>query len=210
VKTTVTLVEGTFGGTWAADPISPFRVDLRQHDFIALHFQGWTLSVDGVPIDVWQPGRHRDWIAGGYAVSYFLERLPFEDRNLIVHSYGLNVILYALQLRGDVVPIRRLISVCSPVRRDMQEVADAARPYVDRWRHIAAGNYDPWQFFGELFDGHVGWNERKWSQAHENVTIPGIGHSKLLSDPAFVDLWSTDGNYDFLRAAGVQPGVAYV
>jgi hypothetical protein len=210
VKTTVVLVEGTFGGTWAADPISPFRVDLRRHGFTALHFQGWTTNVDGVPIDLWQRGRHRDWVAGGYALSYFLERLPYEHRNVICHSHGIAPVLYALALRGDLVPMRRLVSVCSPVRRDLQDVADDARPYVDRWRHVSSSQGDPWQRLGELFDGHVGWGARKWEQAHENVSIPGIGHSKLLNDPAFLDLWATDGMYDFLRAAGVTTGAAHV
>lgn len=205
--THVTLVEGTFGGTWASDPASTFRDMLRRRDVAASVFEGWTNNVDGVP-NLLAAGRHRDWIAGGYALSYFLQLVPYEDRNIICHSHGLQVVLY--MLARTQLPIRRLISVCSPVRRDMRETAIAAVPYLNRWRHIASSQGDPWQRLGELFDGHLGWGDRKWPQAQENLSIPGIGHSKLLNDPTFIDLWQTDGMLDFLRAEDVIYGESIV
>jgi hypothetical protein len=199
--THVTLVEGTFGGTWASDPASAFRDMLRRHDVSAVVFEGWTTNIDGVP-NILAKGRHRDWIAGGYALSYFLQLMPYEDRNIICHSHGLMPVLYACALGP--VPVRRVISVCSPVRGDMQATADAAVPHIDRWRHISSSRGDVMQRLGELFDGYFSlWGVRQWKQAHENLSIPGIGHSKLLNDPKFLDLWQTDGMLDFLAATEV-------
>jgi hypothetical protein len=204
--THVTLVEGTWGGTWASDPASPFRDMLRRRDIAAVLFEGWSTDVDGVP-NVLAGQKHGDWVAGGYGFSYFLELLAYEDRNVICHSHGLAPVLYGLQKRGAAVPIRRLISVCSPVRDDLQDVADAAKPHIGRWRHISSNHGDPMQRLGELFDGHFTWPfgkaARQWTQADENLSIPGIGHSKLLNDPRFLDLWQADGMLDFLRAQDV-------
>jgi hypothetical protein len=200
VTTPVVLIEGTWGGTWASDPASPFRDLLRRHGCSALVFEGWSTDVDGVP-SLWRRGKHADWIAGGHALAYFLRGLPYEARNIVCHSHGVASALYCGALERE--PIRRLITVCAPVRRDMQDVADAAKPYIGRWRQISSNQGDPMQRLGELFDGHFGWGERKWRQADENLSIPGIGHSKLLNDPTFLDLWQTDGMLDFLAATEV-------
>jgi pimeloyl-ACP methyl ester carboxylesterase len=207
VTTTVVLVEGTWGGTWASDPCSPFRDLLRRRGFAGVLFEGWTTDVDGVP-SLWRRTKHADWIAGGHALAYFLERLPIEDRNLIAHSHGANVVLYACALHQ--IPVRRLITVCSPVRRDMQVTADQAKPHIGRWRHISSNKADKMQRLGELFDGHFGWGERKWAQADENLSIPGIGHSGLLNEPRFLDLWPTDGMFDFLCAEDLIHAEAFV
>lgn len=196
--TTVILVEGTFGGSWA-EPGSPFRQMLEANEFNVIRFEGWSLNVGGVP-NLLSRGKHRDWVAGGYGLGYLMQRLSFDDCNIVLHSHGIGVALY--EMCNVKIPVRRLISVCSPVRRDLQEAANAAKPIIGRWRHIASSNGDPWQRLGELFDGHLGWDDRTWPQADENVSIPRIGHSKLLNDPKFLDLWKTDGMLDFLRAQG--------
>lgn len=199
--TTVILVEGTFGGEWARAK-SPFCRLLRAHDFAPIRFQGWTGNVSGVP-NILSKGHHRDWIAGGYALAYFLDRLDYNDRNLVVHSHGLNPVLYGIV--REQVRIRRLISVCSPVRRDMQTQASGAAPRIDRWRAVSSSDWDFWQWAGEVFDGHVQFSrQRCWPQAHENTPIARIGHSKLLNDHTFLDLWRTEGMFDFLRAERVM------
>jgi len=194
--TTVILVEGTWGGEWARAR-SPFSCMLRAHEFAPMRLQGWSKNLDGVP-NLLEHGQHRDWIAGGYALAYFLRGLDGADRNIICHSHGIAPVLYAAVREN--VQIRRLISVCSPVRQDLQRQATVAAHRIGRWRHISSNNGDPWQLLGELFDGHVGLGERKWMQADENLVIPGIGHAGLLNDPTFLDLWQTDGMLDFLRA----------
>lgn len=198
--TTVVMVEGTFGGQWARGR-SPFCRVLREHHFAPMQFQGWTGNVSGVPNPL-SRGHHRDWIAGGYALAYFLDRLDYNDRNVICHSHGLATVFYAIVRQQ--VSIRRLISVCSPVRRDMQTQASGAVQRIGRWRAVSSSDWDFWQWAGEVGDGH--WQltrARAWTQAHENTPIAGIGHSKLLNDPAFLDLWRTDGMFAFLRAEGV-------
>ncbi len=200
--TNVVLVEGTFGGDWARSR-SAFSRLLRIHHFAPMRFQGWTGNLAGVPLNFRSKGEHRDWIAGGYALSYFLRGLDYADRNLIVHSHGLAPVLYACV--REKVDIRRLVSVCSPVRRDLQRQAAGAVQRIGRWRHVSSNDGDFWQWAGELFDGHIQWGrERAWKQAHENLRIPGIGHSRLFNDRRFLDLWQTDGMFDFLRAQGVQ------
>lgn len=205
--TVVVLVEGTWGGDWARAS-SAFCAMLRAANFAPMRFQGWSGDVDGVPT-ILHSGTHSDWIAGGYGLRYFLASLAPHERNVICHSHGINPVLYALALEGaPLTPVRNLISVCSPVRRDMQGVARDAVGRIGRWRHLASQNGDVMQLLGELFDGHIGWHERQWRVTDaagrpasniENLTIPGIGHSGLFT-PRFLDLWKTDGMLDFLRA----------
>lgn len=193
--TDVILVEGTFGGKWA-QPGSKFRKALEGNGFRPRLFQGWSTNVGGVP-NILSGGPHSDWQSGGYALGYYLADLPFESRNIICHSHGINPVLYQAKLVGH--PIRRLVSVCSPVRSDMLETANEAKPLIGRWRHIADRDGDKWQRLGELFDGHLGWCKTKWPQANENVTVPHIGHSGILMEDELIQLWVTDGHFEFLH-----------
>lgn len=205
MTTIAILVEGTFGGDWAL-PGSPFRLILESAGIVVVRFEGWTGNVDGVP-NVLERGKHRDWIGGSYGFEYLVTLLRLRDPLArivaIEHSHGLNVVLYALE-RGAIT-LERNISICSPVRADMQAPAAAAVKYIGRWRHVAAQGWDFWQWSGEFFDGQFRIDrERKWvipgASNVENVVIPGIGHSGLLTDPKFLDLWKTDGMIDFLLA----------
>lgn len=177
----IQLVEGTWGGPWA-EPGSMCSKELVADGFAPDVFEGWTENVDGVP-NILASGKHRDWIAGGYALGYCLDGLDYFDRRILCHSYGLNVVLYMLERVG--LPIYRLVSVCSPNREDMQHVADVAVGKIGRWRHVYSHGGDKWQRIGALTAG-IGalWHrpEYKWQQAHENVEVHGIGHSKILND----------------------------
>lgn len=201
--TTIVLVPGTWGGQWA-DGASPFRLMLRAHEIRPTRFDGWTENVDGVP-NILEHGAHRDWIAGGAALGYFLRALPLDDRNLICHSHAVNVALY--ELAQAKVPIRNLLTICSPVRDDMQATADAAVPHIlGRWRHVASTDWDLWQRLGELADGGWHWRQvRRWKQANENTLIPHIGHSKLLNKPALFPLWDSERLIDALCAPIAAP-----
>lgn len=198
MTTQVVYVEGTWGGAWARAR-SPFSLYLKARNLAPIRFQGWTGNVDGVP-NILEAGRHADWIAGGFAFAYFVKHLAYNDRNVLTHSHGLQPVLYACA--REKVALRRLVSVCAPVRSDMHEVAESAAPRIEQWRHIHSNGGDMMQLAGELFDGHLGWT-RDWKLRAPNVTnieIPGIGHSKLLNDPAFFSHWTDDGLIDFLRA----------
>lgn len=201
--TGVILVEGTHGGQWA-QPGSLFWQLLEANGFTPLLFKGWTTDVSGLPT-LLGAGPHSDWMAGGYSLGYFLEDIPYENRNILCHSHGLNPVLYQATLVRQ--PIRRLVSVCSPVRADMQATATAAKPLIGRWRHVADTHGDHWQRLGELFDGHFGWCKTKWPQADENLTIPHIGHTGLLEDAQLIQLNITDGNFDFLHGQQQQQSV---
>lgn len=193
----VVLIEGTFGGSWA-HPDSPFCAMLHAQGFSPLRFQGWTGNIGGLP-NPFARGNHNDWIAGGHALAYFLTGLPYVDRNVIAHSHGVAVALYAAAVTG--VRIRRVISVCSPVRADLQAVATAAAPRIGYWRYVASVGFDVKQWAGELLDGHLSFRRtHKWTQAHDALFVPKIGHSKLLNDPAYFDLWAANGLLDVLRA----------
>lgn len=200
--TTVILVEGTWGGDWARAR-SSFSMLLKAHDCMPMRFQGWSGDVSGVP-NFLASKKHSAWIAGGYAFADFIERLDFHDRNVICHSHGLNPVIYACARRG--VKLRRVVSVCSPVRRDMEPQARALVKHCEQWRHVHSDGGDWMQFFGEVFDRHWGWT-RSWrirgASNLVNVTIPGIGHSKLLNDPAFLHKWVSEGLIDFLHGEAV-------
>lgn len=198
MTTQIILVEGTWGGDWARAG-SSFSAMLRANGFAPIRFQGWSGNIAGVP-NLLANRKHSDWIAGGYALASFLAALAYEDRNVIAHSHGLNPIAYACA--REKVQIRRLVSVCSPVRHDMRNQMKALTRCVGQWRHVHSAGGDVMQLLGGLFDGHIGWT-RDWripgATNLTNLTIPGIGHSRLLTDKRKLPLWRDDGLLDFLR-----------
>jgi len=109
------------------------------------------------------------------------ERIPADDLVVISHSHGLQPVLYAAK-QG--LKIDLLIDVCGPVRWDMLPIAGAAKKHIHRWVHIHAGHRDRWQWFGSLFDGHVG-IVRKHPLADENLAIPEADHSQVMRDPRY-------------------------
>ncbi len=200
MTTVCLLIEGTFGGDWAK-PSSRFCRLLRAQGLEVQRFEGWTLGVGGVP-NLLSSGKHRDWIAGGYALADRIRLIralrPGVRIVIVCHSHGLNVVLYGL-IRGDV-SIDRLISVCSPVRHDMQRQATGAAKRIGRWRHVASSGWDFWQWAGGIFDGVVTFRRpREWHQAHENRLLSHIGHAKLLRDRRHLSRWQTEGLLGFLR-----------
>jgi hypothetical protein len=139
---------------------------------------------------------HRDWQAGGAALAYYLEQLPFEHRNLIAHSHALQVVLYACAEHG--LAIRRLVSVCSPIRKDMNATAERAAKWMGGWLHVHTDSSDWTQILGSLFDGQFGIH-RAAPHATRNQSIAGVGHSGLLEDPERFPLWRTYELAAFLR-----------
>jgi hypothetical protein len=138
---------------------------------------------------------HRDWIAGGAALRWYIKghNLDDSDVNIIAHSHGLQVVAYASE-QG--LKINHLISVGSPVRRDMEEVYK--RMNVRRWLHIFDGNNDRIQWAGQLGDGFLS-RRLKNSYANFNHPLPNIEHSRVLSDPDAFHYWKDMFWLDFLR-----------
>lgn len=215
----VILVQGTAGWNqrwWTAG--SPFVRHLVEHGFEVLTGPNgmpfrWTTSLNG-----WRAWRRwfgmkdekRDWICGGEALAYFLERVRLkrgiEHVQVVTHSHGIWVAMHAA---GADSPIRCLMTIAPPGRVDMREVIEAARPHIGYWVLVIDRDTDVWASLGGIGDGHVG-IDRAFSflspSARPDVTImlPDIGHSKLLEESGAY-LWDDNGLFDQLHLAGQMP-----
>lgn len=201
--TRVVLVAGTHGlegptGQWWW-PTSPFAQFLGQHDIslVASDPFEWSTGLNGVV------GQPMDWVAGGTNLRQYLvpplcpdRRVPGAEVNLIAHSHGLQVVLYAAQMG---LKINRLISVCSPVRWDVMRSCPEARANIKSWLHLFSDETDYMQVLGEFFDqGHFGIVRRHpWADANAFIG-PGLGHGDILRDPANFHLWMEKGWLDGL------------
>ncbi len=166
---------------------SPFHRFMVEHGFHQDHAERsfWSTRLDGVSL--WQCLRRsqaarRSWAHGGKVLHHFLTEHtePGKKRRVICHSHGLQVVLYACAQGAQ---IDRLISLGSPVRKDMRSTAELARPNIVDWTHVASDRSDTTQIFGELFDGAFG-IVREHPLADKNIIIPSVGHSQLLRDNA--------------------------
>jgi hypothetical protein len=181
-------------------PDSPFALFMQGEGFTRIGAEEpfvWSTDIDAF-------GSMTDWRAGGFALKNYLR--PFRatddtyvdinDRNLIAHSHGLQVVLFAC---AGGLKVARLISVGAPVRRDMAPIAAAARPNIGAWLHLYSDCTDRWQWLGELFDGHLG-IVRAHPLADRNERIPRAGHGGLLRDAERFALWKERQWLAFLRA----------
>jgi hypothetical protein len=112
-------------------------------------------------------------------------RIPSDELNLIVHSHGLQVALFALQAG---LKVHTMISMGSPIRRDVAAATKAARGNVGYWLHVHSDGSDKWQWLGELGDESFG-IIRKAPLADRNDFVAGVGHSELLRDPTKFPYW---------------------
>ncbi len=168
----------------------------------------WSTDLDGLRFWrrwIGRGGTHRDWRAAGAALGFYLvcrdpqcpHGVPYDDRNLIAHSHGLQPVLYAAAASRAPF-IRRLLSIGSPIRADMRTVIDGALPKIGRWLHVTTTGFDLMQILGRLGDGRIG--APALPRSVEVRRIPGIGHSDLLTDRAAFALWDRHGLIDFLRS----------
>lgn len=123
-------------------------------------------------------GDENDWRAGGDALRWYAVQASIANRNLIVHSHGLPVVLYAC---ASGLTIRQLISIASPVRKDFLAVARLARPRIEQWLHLAS-TADEVQVLGEIGDGRIG-AYRAHPYADRNLLMRGAEHSDVLRQP---------------------------
>ena len=204
------LIAGT--GSWDADddidwycPTHPFVDYLIQQGVEPLFGANgkpfiWSTNLSGVPF--FTRRNKTDWSAGGAALAYFIDarvKTPGETINVIAHSHGLQIVLYACAYYG--VRVRSLISVGSPIRKDMLTVSEKARPDITHWLHIHSDFSDKWQLLGQLFDGKLDvWlQQREHPLADSNDFVAGVGHSKLLRAPEHYHYWLDRGWLDSLK-----------
>lgn len=135
---------------------------------------------------------HGDWRAAAAALRSYIvpplcetARIPGAQTNIIAHSHGGQVALYAAAAG---LKIDLLVTVATPVRSDMAKVIEAARPNIRVWRHLHSGWRDYMQIFGEIGDGRFGLY-RSFAGA-ENLSVAAAGHSGFLNDPRYARLWS--------------------
>lgn len=194
-------------GTWAIDedqtawwkPSGAFaqyskRSGIIQSGHVEMPFI-WSSDISGFKYNLSNGNsKHTDWRAGGYSLLYYLRHVPLEARNLIIHSHGLQPVLYCASFGLE---LNNIISVCSPIRDDMMDVAESARPRIRNWLHIY-NNKDIFQFLGQFGDGRF-FGSRKSEQADENFLLDDIRHTDILKIGKRMDLWIKNGWYDFLR-----------
>lgn len=207
-------IPGTHGfrGTLKTDwwhGASPFLLWLDLQGFYTLNPSRpfvWTTDLNGARF--WRRwfrrhDPHIDWKAAGHALYCYLRPIyddddtyiPVSHRNLIAHSHGLQVVLYACELG---LRINSLVSVMAPVRADMLMVAQRARGNIGFWEHLHSDRSDRIQWWGGIGDGKVG-IERRHPLADVNTSIKGAGHSRLLNDPAWFVQWHEQGVLERLR-----------
>jgi hypothetical protein len=155
----------------------------------------WSTDLDGLLTS----RGHSDWRAGAAALRFYIghpecSQLAGRDTGVLAHSHGGQVALYAAAAG---LKIGLLVTIATPVRKDMREVIEAARPNISYWRHLHSGMKDWTQLFGGLGDGGFSFT-RHFEGADENIKIGEAGHSGLLKDERYWDFWTPHG-FGWLR-----------
>lgn len=155
----------------------------------------WSTDLNGLP---WR-GK-KDWRAGGAALTYFVtEKLGrrSDQTALILHSHALQVGAFAALEHGLKAAV--VITVGSPIRKDMRTCYEALRRNCGYWLHLHSDLSDHWEILGEMFDGSLHFT-RTAPLADQNDFVPNVGHSELLRDPTKYHFWLERGWID--RLAG--------
>lgn len=133
----------------------------------------------------------REWQAAGLALRQYFDRanVPLCDRNVVAHSHGLQVVMYACAFG---LKLRNLVTVCGPVRADMTQVTKLARTRIGYWLAISDPG-DPIQAAGELFDGPLHRPVALNPYADVNDSVPGITHTGPVYAESVLPLWASRG-----------------
>jgi len=154
----------------------------------------WSTDADGVPL--LDRKTDTDWAAGGAALCYFSRMHQRDEINVIAHSHGIHVALFAAAHHG--IKIKRFMTFGSPIRKDMLPLAKIAKENIEQWWHVYSDDTDKWQWLGTIFDGRLK-IVRQHPYADKNEYVSKVGHSRLLRDPATSPLWKERGWIDFLK-----------
>lgn len=160
---------------------------------------------DGSPLFTWAGSLYGLWWQGAQGWRREAERLalalvavPYEDRNVIGHSHGGNLVLFAA---AHGIKIRTLTTIGTPRRNDVP--SRAASQHIEHWQHVHDQDRD-WiatmrRQLGQLGDWTVRTERRFLIPGVVNIGLKGIGHSALLSEPAQFHRWKDDGLLDGIR-----------
>jgi hypothetical protein len=209
--TGLVLVPGTWAwrgpdtkGEWYQDG-SPFVHYLLSHGIEVWSRRRpfvWSTRIGGLPF----PTSHLDWEAAGQNLFAYVDparpdvgvSLTGRETRIIAHSHGLQVALYAAAAGCK---IDTLVSVGSPIRRDMREIAIAARPNIRTWWQLAGGSRDWMQWLGEIFDGNLGIvrdaiyrdeHGKPVVWADQTVKAPTLNHSDWICNPDEFHRWQDE------------------
>jgi hypothetical protein len=160
---------------------------------------------DGIIGGIFDPGL-RVWNAASRHFQCHVGPLPYHERNFILHSHAGQFGFIAAS-RG--LKIRNLITVGTPVRKDMESYIKLARPNIGAWLHIYDGRCDWVSIAGSLFDRRLK-IQRNFPLADRNDDVRAFktGHSKMLAPP-HLDLWRDRKWAEFL-AYGINSPVSAV
>ena len=192
MSTPLLLVHGTWGraNTWYR------QGSLFTQGAIARGFQLfdpepflWSGRIGGLPeaqslLDPENPdesGGRLEWVNEGRHLTYYCAALrPGLEVSIVAHSHGGQLAALAIARGG--LKVHHLVTVATPVRKDMEEFYRAIPSTITgTWLHIYGDWWKDWmQKLGELGDGHVGWY-RKMPYA-ANIHAKGANHSSTLQD----------------------------
>jgi len=157
----------------------------------------WSTEIDGVNAD------NNTWDAAGRALAHYIapplldkSLLKPEETYIIAHSHGGNVVAYAAGKYG--LKINGLITVGTPIRKDLNGIYKDASANISRHLHLFAGWRDYWQVFGGLFDGRWGIH-RKHPYATRNEKVPNADHGSVLRDTSQFHFWLDKGWLDYWK-----------
>lgn len=150
----------------------------------------WSGKVGGLPTftpddpdDVLDDAGRLEWAnEAQHAVYYCAAYRPGQEVSIIAHSHGGAVALLAIAYGK--LKVRHLITVSTPVRRDMCVARMLVQQRISgTWLALHGDFWKDWMIkAGELFDGHFGWS-MNFPEAHANRHVIGHGHSTMLADP---------------------------
>ncbi|MDP3909921.1 MAG: hypothetical protein Q8Q14_05985 [Gemmatimonadales bacterium] len=153
----------------------------------------WSGALDGVI------GSNTKWESAGYHLLAYAvpplapeHRIPSAELIVIAHSHAGQAAAYAFAygLKGT------LVTIGTPVRKDMQPVWGDAHRNISRHLHLYSKR-DWWQLFGAIGDGVLG-ILRTFPEPTRNDEMPK-GHGDVLRDVALFPLWQERGWVAFIR-----------
>jgi hypothetical protein len=163
-----------------------FEQHLKKQNLI-LHARSpfeWSTALDGILAR----RNHAIWKSAAKHLICHLERVSLCERNIVAHSHGGQVVFYALSYG---LQINNLVTVGTPVRSDMELIVLRGLGNLAYWHHIYDSSSDMTAILGTLFDGKLRVRHH-FDLADSNDDVKGIGHSRILYDPRYIQLWDHD------------------